>query len=120
MDRDGVLVADVHHLRRADQLRLLPGVPQALVRLREAGWMLVVATNQSVVARGWLSEAELQSVHGVLIEMLGERGAMLDRIYYCPHHPQGEVPEYRRACPCRKPTHGRGCRLHACGRTTTC
>jgi D,D-heptose 1,7-bisphosphate phosphatase len=106
LDRDGVLVADMHHLRRADQLRLLPGVPEALVQLREAGWALVVATNQSVVARGWLSEEGLGRVHGALIDMLRERGAMLDRIYYCPHHPDGEVPEYRGACSCRKPNPG--------------
>ncbi len=106
LDRDGVLVADTHHLRRADQLRLLPGVPEALVQLREAGWALVVATNQSVVARGWLSEEGLERVHGALIDMLRERGATLDRIYYCPHHPDGEVPEYRGACACRKPNPG--------------
>jgi D-glycero-D-manno-heptose 1,7-bisphosphate phosphatase len=106
LDRDGVLVADVHHLRRAAQLRLLPGVPEALVRLRAAGWALVVVTNQSVVARGWVSEAELQQVHRVLLDMLRDRGASLDAIYYCPHHPEGTVAEYARACECRKPNPG--------------
>jgi len=106
LDRDGVLVADVHHLRRADQLRLLPGVPEALARLRAAGWALVVATNQSVVARGWISEGELRDIHRMLAAMLLDRGVALDAIYYCPHHPEGKVSEYRLVCPCRKPNPG--------------
>lgn len=106
LDRDGVLIADAHHLRNADQLRVLPGVPEALVRLRAAGWVLIVATNQSVVARGWVSEAELREVHRVLLGMLRERGASLDAVYYCPHHPEGAVPEYRLVCECRKPNPG--------------
>jgi D-glycero-D-manno-heptose 1,7-bisphosphate phosphatase len=106
LDRDGVLIADAHHLRSADQLRILPGVPEALVRLRAAGWVLIVATNQSVVARGWVSEDELRQVHRVLLAMLRERGASLDAIYYCPHHPEGAVPEYRVVCECRKPNPG--------------
>ncbi|HLJ62028.1 MAG TPA: HAD family hydrolase [bacterium] len=106
LDRDGVLIADAHHLRSVDQLRVLPGVPEALVRLRAAGWVLIVATNQSVVARGWVSEEELRHVHRVLLAMLRERGASLDAIYYCPHHPEGAVPAYRVVCECRKPNPG--------------
>lgn len=106
LDRDGVLIADTHHLRSADQLCVLPGVPEALVRLRAAGWALIVATNQSVVARGWVSEEELRQVHRVLLAILRERGASLDAIYYCPHHPEGAVPEYRVVCECRKPNPG--------------
>lgn len=106
LDRDGVLVRDVHHLVMPEQLELLPGVPEALRRLRGAGWRLIVVTNQSVVARGWISEEELQGIHRVLQDQLDSHGAALDALYYCPHHPSGAVPAYRLACQCRKPAPG--------------
>lgn len=106
LDRDGVLIADVHHLTSADQIRVLPRVPEALARLRAAGWRLIVATNQSVVARGWLTEDNLGRIHRALLEELRSRGAEIDAVYYCPHHPEGAVTRYRRVCDCRKPSPG--------------
>lgn len=106
LDRDGVLIADVGHLTSPDQIRVLPRVPEALRRLRAAGWRLIVATNQSVVARGRITEAQLREIHRVLLEALRARGAEIDAVYYCPHHPAGAVAEYRRACDCRKPGPG--------------
>lgn len=106
LDRDGVLIRDVNHLTAASQLTILPGVPEALRRLRDAGWAVVVATNQSVVARGWVTEDGLREIHRDLEARLRARGAVVDAIYYCPHHPDGAVAAYRVACDCRKPQPG--------------
>jgi D-glycero-D-manno-heptose 1,7-bisphosphate phosphatase len=106
LDRDGVLIRDVDHLTAASQIEILAGVPEALRRLRQAGWCLVVATNQSVVARGLVTEDGLRQIHHVLETQLRRHGATLDAIYYCPHHPQGSVAVYRVVCDCRKPEPG--------------
>ena len=107
LDRDGVLVEDVDVLTRADQLRLLPGVPQALARLQRTGFELVVVSNQPVVARGLVSEADIVSIHVELDRLiLTAGGPALDRIYFCPHHPKATLPAYRLDCECRKPRPG--------------
>ena len=106
VDRDGVLIRDVHHLRAASQIEILPGVPESLGRLRDAGWAVVVVTNQSAVARGLVTEDGLREIHGVLEAQLESRGAALDAIYYCPHHPEAAVAAYRVVCDCRKPQPG--------------
>ncbi len=106
LDRDGVLIADVDHLTAVEQLHILPRVPEALARLRAAGWELIIATNQSVVARGWITEDRLREIHRVLLARLRAHGAEIDAVYYCPHHPEGFVQEYRRICECRKPKAG--------------
>jgi len=106
VDRDGVLIRDVNHLTAASQIEVLDGVPQSLRRLRDAGWAVVVATNQSVVARGWITEDGLREIHRALTAQLGAGGAVLDAIYYCPHHPDGAMAAYRTMCDCRKPRPG--------------
>lgn len=107
LDRDGVLIEDVHLLTRIDQLRLLPGVPQALRHLATAGFHLVVVTNQTVVARALASEADVQHIHDELNRRLTHAGAPpIERFYVCPHHPQATLPAYRVNCPCRKPAPG--------------
>jgi D-glycero-D-manno-heptose 1,7-bisphosphate phosphatase len=107
LDRDGTLIRDVDYLCRVEQIELLPEVPAALALLREHGFKLVVITNQSAVARGYLSEAELGVIHASLIEQLAREGAILDAIYYCPHHPtEGIGGVYQAACSCRKPSPG--------------
>lgn len=106
LDRDGVLIRDVDHLTAASQIEILPGVPAALRRLRDAAWTIVVVTNQSVVARGLVTEAELRRIHRVLEAQLRGCGASLDAVYYCPHHPEGAVARYRVICDCRKPEPG--------------
>jgi D-glycero-D-manno-heptose 1,7-bisphosphate phosphatase len=106
LDRDGVLIRDVDHLTAASQIEILPGVPEALRRLRDAGRTIVVVTNQSVVARGLVTEEELRRIHTVLEAQLRSRGASLDAMYYCPHHPEGAVARYRVVCDCRKPEPG--------------
>jgi D-glycero-D-manno-heptose 1,7-bisphosphate phosphatase len=106
LDRDGVLIRDVNHLTSASQIEILPGVPEALRRLHDAGWTLIVATNQSVVARGLVTEDELREIHRALEERLRRCGATIDAVYYCPHHPHGAVARYRQVCDCRKPEPG--------------
>lgn len=107
LDRDGVLVEDVDLLTRADQLRLLPGVPSALSALRSAGFALVVVSNQPVVARGLLTEENVVCIHVELDSLiLAAGGPALDRYYFCPHHPKATLPAYRLDCECRKPKPG--------------
>ncbi len=107
IDRDGTLNVEVNHLSRTDQLQLIDGVEEAVRRLNQAGYRTCVVTNQPVVARGDCSLAELKNIHNKLETLLGHKGAFLDRIYVCPHHPDGgfagEVAALKIPCSCRKP-----------------
>ncbi len=106
LDRDGTIVREVEYLRSPRQLRLLPRAAEAIRLLNRAGLAVVVTTNQSGIARGLLTEKELEEVHAVLRSRLARRGARIDGIYFCPHHPEAARPEYRRRCRCRKPAPG--------------
>lgn len=107
LDRDGVLIEDVHLLTQPAQLRLLPGVPTTLQRLAAAGFRLLVVSNQPVVARGLATEAEVECVHAELQRLIiAAGGAPVERFYFCPHHPNATLPAYRVACECRKPRPG--------------
>jgi D,D-heptose 1,7-bisphosphate phosphatase len=110
LDRDGTLNVDKDCLRSADELELLPGVAEALHELNLHGWRTVVVTNQPVIAKGFCDEAELQKIHNKLETLLGHEHAFLDRIYFCPHHPEkgfpGERAELKIECDCRKPRTG--------------
>jgi D,D-heptose 1,7-bisphosphate phosphatase len=110
LDRDGTLIPDRDCLRREEELELLPGVATALHQLNHSGWRTVLTTNQPVIAKGWCTEAGLQIIHNKLETLLGEEHAFLDRIYFCPHHPEkgfpGERPELKIDCDCRKPKTG--------------
>jgi histidinol-phosphate phosphatase family protein len=110
LDRDGVLNEEAGFIANPDDLRLLPGSAAAVRRLNRAGLLAVAVTNQAVVAHGECTENELKAVHTRLETLLGREGAYLDRIYYCPHHPDkgfpGERPELKIVCDCRKPAVG--------------
>lgn len=103
LDRDGTINREVNVLRDVRQLRLLPGAAQAIKKLNQLRLSVVVITNQPVIARGWLTEREVEHIHGVLIQRLAKRGAQIDAIYYCPHHPNANLKRYRVRCRCRKP-----------------
>ncbi|MFT5051261.1 MAG: D-glycero-D-manno-heptose 1,7-bisphosphate phosphatase [Chlamydiales bacterium] len=106
LDRDGTIVREVDFLRRPEEVELIPGAAGALRELARAGFVLVVVTNQSGVARGYLDEACLEQIHARMRELLVAQGAHVDLILHCPHHPTaGEAP-YRRDCECRKPSPG--------------
>jgi histidinol-phosphate phosphatase family protein len=105
LDRDGTLVEDVPYLHDPERLVLLPGV-EALAGLAAAGYALVVVTNQAGVARGLYDEAAVAAVHRRLRRLLAAAGVELDAVLHCPHHPEGTVAAYARACRDRKPGPG--------------
>lgn len=106
LDKDGTLIDDVPYNVDPDEIRLAPGAAQGLPRLRDAGYRLIVVSNQSGVARGFFPEEALGGVRERLGELLSEIGVALDGFYYCPHHPDGTVARYAVACDCRKPQPG--------------
>ena len=107
MDRDGVLIEDVDLLTESTQIRPLPGVACALQRLKSAGFLLVVISNQAVVARGFTTEAGVAEINREIGRQLEGQGApALDAFYFCPHHPKATVAAYRKDCDCRKPRPG--------------
>lgn len=106
LDRDGTLNRELDYLSDPEQFELLPGVAPALRALAEAGFALVVVTNQSGVARGLFSETRLLEIHRRMQQLLCAQGVQLDGIEYCPHHPQVGGAAYRRNCTCRKPLPG--------------
>jgi histidinol-phosphate phosphatase family protein len=106
LDRDGTLVEEVPCLHDPAEVALLPGVAGALATLGAAGYALVVAANQAGVARGYYDEAAVARVHRRRRALLAAGGARLDAVLYCPHHPDGTVAGYARACRCRKPAPG--------------
>ena len=110
IDRDGTINREVDQLNSPDQFELLPGVGEAIGRLNASGYRCSVVTNQPVIARGECSYEGLRRIHDKLETLLGRRGAFVDRIYYCPHHPDsgfpGERAELKIDCNCRKPKTG--------------
>jgi len=103
LDRDGTIIEDVTYLSRIDRLALYPWSVDAIRALNRAGLPVVVITNQSGVARAFFVEAFVHETHRTLDGLLAPGGARIDAYYYCPHHPDGKLPEYSRACDCRKP-----------------
>lgn len=110
LDRDGTLNRYVGFLRSPDQLELLDGVTEAVKTINQKGYLAIVVTNQPVIARGEVTEAQLREIHNKLETLLGMDGAYVDAIYYCPHHPhkgyEGEIPALKIDCDCRKPKAG--------------
>lgn len=106
LDRDGTLVHPRHYPSRPQDLRLYDDIGPELRALRRMGFFLVVITNQSGLARGLFTVADLDRMHAHLRERLAAQGVWLDAIYYCPHHPDGVIPELARRCDCRKPAPG--------------
>jgi D,D-heptose 1,7-bisphosphate phosphatase len=106
IERDNVLIADAGYMAGHDAVKLLPGVELAIKSLRQAGYSIVVVTNQPGVARGLLTEDALESTHSALRQILAEKAARLDGIYYCPNHPGGSVDRYAEESPSRMPQPG--------------
>lgn len=106
LDRDGVINVDRHYLHRIEQFEFIAGVPQALHRLQQAGWKLVVVTNQSGIARGLYTEDAYQQLTRHMLALLADADVTLDAVLHCPHLPEGTVPRYRSTCECRKPAPG--------------
>ncbi|MEG0215712.1 MAG: HAD family hydrolase [Hungatella sp.] len=103
LDRDGTINEEVHYLYQPEDLQILPGVPRAMKAFRDAGYKVVVVTNQAGVARGYYSCADVERLHAYLNEQLQKEGAWIDHFFYCPHHPEHGIGEYKTECTCRKP-----------------
>lgn len=110
LDRDGTINKYVGFLRDIDQFELIDGVAEAIKEINRSGYLAIVVTNQPVIARGEVTLEELDEIHKKLETQLGLEGAYIDALYYCPHHPhkgyEGEVPELKIDCDCRKPKPG--------------
>jgi len=99
VDRDGTICKDVHYMSDPSQFELLPTVAEGIALLNRLGVKVIVVTNQSGVARGYFTEEDLNNIHRHMVKVLLEKGARIDGIYYCPHHPD-------EGCHCRKPNIG--------------
>ena len=106
LDRDGTVNEEVGYLDDLSKLRLLSGADRAIKRLNEAGFKVVLVTNQSGVARGYFPESLVHDAHALLSTMLESEGARIDAVYYCPHHPKAGNSRYTIDCECRKPKTG--------------
>ncbi len=103
LDRDGTLIEEIPYLHDPLRVKLVPNCVEALGLLRGAGFKLVLISNQSGVARGYFKRSDVDAVNGSLADLLSAGGERLDGMYYCPHHPDGELPEIAIRCRCRKP-----------------
>lgn len=106
LDRDGCVIHEDGWVTSPEQIRLIDGAAETIRALRDRGFLTVLITNQSAVARGLIDEKRLAEIHARLEDALLAKGARLDAIYYCPHHPEGEVQAYAISCRCRKPGTG--------------
>ena len=110
LDRDGTINKYVGFLRKLDDFELLDGVSKAIKKINESGYLVIVVTNQPVVARGEVTVDELDVIHKKMETLLGQDGAYIDGLYICPHHPDsgfdGEIKELKIECECRKPKPG--------------
>lgn len=110
LDRDGTINRYKGFLTDIDEFELLPEAAEAIRMLNETGWLVIVVTNQPVIARGEVTEDQLLEIHNKMETLLGQEGAYLDAVYYCPHHPdkgfEGEIRELKITCTCRKPKPG--------------
>ena len=106
LDRDGTLIEEVGYLDSLDRIRFFPYSVDAVRQLNRAGFAVVIATNQSGVARGFFPEAFVADAHWHISGTLAAGGARIDGFYYCPHHPEAAIDAYRQVCDCRKPKPG--------------
>ena len=110
LDRDGTINKYVGFLRNINDFEILPGVTDAIKKINESGYLAIVITNQPVIARGEVTWDQLQEIHNKMETLLGRESAYLDAVYFCPHHPdkgfEGEIPELKIDCDCRKPKPG--------------
>ena len=106
LDRDGTINEEVHYLHKPEDLHFLPGAAEAVRMLKEAGFTLIVITNQAGVARGYYTCRAVETLHAYMNEQLRKEGGVIDAFYYCPHHPDCGIGEYKKVCHCRKPDTG--------------
>jgi len=106
LDRDGTIIVEKNYLGRPDEVELITGSDVAIRMLNEAGYRVFGISNQSGVARGYFTVEDVHKVNKKIIELVAIGGGDLEEIFYCPHHPDGTLPEYTKTCGCRKPATG--------------
>jgi D-glycero-D-manno-heptose 1,7-bisphosphate phosphatase len=106
LDRDGVINEDYGYVHKIEDFHIFDEVYPALKKLRERGFKLLIITNQSGIGMGYYTEEDFFKITEHMKEKLKEKGIEIDKVYYCPHHPEGVVPEYTMKCNCRKPETG--------------
>lgn len=106
LDRDGTINVEKGYLCRKEDFMYLEGAVEGLRKLQNMGYLLVVVTNQSGIARGYYSENDLQELTDWMVSDLKDKGISIAGVYYCPHHPQAKIGKYRKVCDCRKPKTG--------------
>src|SRR5579883_3228313 len=106
LDRDGTLIYAEHYPARPEQIRLYEDIGPELRALQRMGFCLVIVTNQSGIARGYITESDLSVMHEYLCQQLALQDIHVDGIYHCPHHPEGIIPDLAIECSCRKPQPG--------------
>jgi len=107
-DRDGTLLVEMGYVNHPSVVTPYRFTAEALRIAKEHGFLLIVVTNQSGIARGYITEDDLEAIHDRMENILGRAGATIDAVYYCPHHVDGKIAEFRRRCNCRKPAPGMG------------
>lgn len=106
LDRDGTINIDKGYLYKIEDFEYIPGVIEGLRMLQDAGYLLIVITNQSGIARGYYSEEDFLELNEWMLSDLKKKGINITKVYYCPHHPSGKIEEYKVDCNCRKPKLG--------------
>lgn len=103
LDRDGTINVEKHYLHKIDDFEFLPGVIEGLKILQDAGYLLVIVTNQSGIGRGYYTEYDFLVLNNWMLETLRKQGVEISKVYFCPHLPDAPVEKYRMDCECRKP-----------------
>jgi len=106
LDRDGTIIEDVGYLDDCSRIKFLPGAVEAIRLLNRSGYKVIIVTNQAGVAKGYFSEEKMKEINARMLEIIFEQGAQVNKIYYCPHHIEGIVAEYKKECSWRKPNPG--------------
>ena len=105
-DRDGTLNVDGHYIYRIEDFKWMPDAAEAIRYCHDKGYLVIVVTNQSGVARGYYTEDDVHALHEYMNDELQRLGTSIDAFYYCPHHPEAKIEKYRIDCDCRKPNPG--------------
>jgi D-glycero-D-manno-heptose 1,7-bisphosphate phosphatase len=106
LDRDGTINVEKNYLHKATDFEFIPGAQEAIKKLKDAGFLVVVVSNQSGIARGYFDETAVESLHQHIQEELANYGTSIDAFYFCPHHPVKGLGPYKVQCECRKGSPG--------------
>jgi D-glycero-D-manno-heptose 1,7-bisphosphate phosphatase len=106
LDRDGTIIEDSGYINSPEQIKFIPGSIEAIRKLNDAGYKVVIISNQAGIARGLLTEDMLQTIDKIIHRQILSGGGHIDASYYCPHHPEHGAYPYKQVCECRKPHPG--------------